>query len=230
MVLDQGMISVLSGFLAGAIHVYSGPDHLAAVAPLSVEGQKRSWATGCRWGLGHASGVIMVGLLSLLLRGILPVDFLSSWAERLVGVVLIGIGLWGMRKAFTNRVHTHAHSHDGSSHAHIHVHSTGTAHAHGAAAEHSHTHAAFAVGTLHGLAGSSHFLGVLPALAFPTNSQAVAYLSAFGLGTVVAMISFSSVLGWLAYKFQLKGANAYRSLMCGCSGAAVVVGGYWLLI
>ena len=44
-----------------------------------------------------------------------------------------------------------------------------------------------AVGTLHGLAGGSHFLGVVPALALST-SQAVLYLVAYGLGTVTATI------------------------------------------
>ena len=29
------MISILPGFLAGLIHVFSGPDHLAAIAPRS---------------------------------------------------------------------------------------------------------------------------------------------------------------------------------------------------
>ena len=116
------MISVLTGFVAGLIHVLSGPDHLAAVAPLAVEGQRRAWMTGLRWGFGHASGVVLVGVLSLLLRDVLPVDLISSWSERLVGVVLIGIGLWGFRQAFTRHLHTHEHSHGGHPHVHVHLH------------------------------------------------------------------------------------------------------------
>ena len=223
------MISILSGLVAGLIHVFSGPDHLAAVAPLSVRGRSRAWLTGLRWGFGHASGVILVGLLSLLLRGVLPVDLLSSWSERFVGVVLIGIGLWGLRQAFTRHVHTHEHEHDGRTHWHLHVHRAHAAHPRAEARPHAHTHAAFAVGTLHGLAGSSHFLGVLPALAFPTNGQAVAYLAAYGVGTVVAMASFASLVGLVAERFAFSGTKAYRALMSGCSGTAVVVGAYWLV-
>ena len=223
------MISVLAGFVAGLIHVLSGPDHLAAVAPLAVEGRRRAWVTGLRWGLGHASGVTLVGVLSLLLRDILPVDSIASWSERLVGVVLIGIGLWGFRQAFTRHLHTHAHSHGGHPHVHAHLHGPGTGHPEAAPAPHAHTHAAFAVGTLHGLAGSSHFLGVLPALAFPTASEAVAYLLAYGAGTVLAMASFSSVMGWVAARFSGGRTRAYRWLMCGCSLAAVVIGGFWLV-
>ena len=223
------MISVLTGFVAGLTHVLSGPDHLAAVAPLAVEGRRRAWTTGFRWGLGHASGVVLVGVLSLLFREILPVNLIASWSERLVGVVLIGIGLWGFRKAFTQRLHTHEHSHGGHPHHHVHLHGPGTAHPDTAPAPHTHTHAAFAVGTLHGLAGSSHFLGVLPALAFPTTTEAMAYLGAYGAGTVLAMVSFSSVLGLVAARFAGGRPHAYRSLMCGCSLVAVVIGGFWLV-
>ena len=223
------MIATLSGLVAGLIHVFSGPDHLAAVAPISLDQRQRGWRTGFRWGLGHASGVILVGVLSLLLRELLPVAWLSSWAERLVGLVLIGIGLWGIRKAFTNRVHTHEHVHDGRSHRHVHVHGPPSAHPHPEAKDHVHTHAAFAVGTLHGLAGSSHCLGVLPALAFPSRFQAVGYLAAYGVGTVLAMAAFSSVVSLAANKLAFSGARAYRTLMGGCSTAAVVIGAYWIL-
>jgi len=208
----------------------AGPDHLAAVAPLSMDGRQSSWRTGMRWGFGHASGVILVGLISLAMREVLPIHAFSDWAERLVGVALIGIGLWGLHKAFRNHVHVHEHTHDGHTHQHIHVH----AHAHAAQSparepRHNHTHAAFAIGTLHGLAGSSHFLGVLPALAFPSSTQAVAYLSAYGIGTVAAMTGFSSVIGLVSQTVLLRRAGAYRSIMIAFSSAALCVGGYWLL-
>ena len=225
------VISILSGFLAGTIHVMAGPDHLAAVAPLSLDGKESSWRTGMRWGFGHAGGVLLVGLLSLGLREVLPIHALSQWAERLVGVVLIGVGLWGLHKAFRNHVHVHEHTHDGATHQHIHVHAHGPA-AHPAAESsrqsHTHTHAAFAIGTLHGLAGSSHFLGVLPALAFPSTSQAIAYLAAYGVGTIAAMTGFSSAIGIVSQSILLKRAGAYRSLMVLFSCSAMLVGSYWL--
>ena len=222
------MISVLTGFVAGLTHVLSGPDHLAAVAPLAVDGKRRAWTSGLRWGLGHASGVMLVGALSLLLREILPVNLIASWSERLVGVVLIGIGLWGFRQAFTQHLHTHEHSHGGQPHNHVHVHGPGSAHPQTVPAPHAHTHAAFAIGTLHGLAGGSHFLVGLAALAFPTLAEAAVYLAAYGAGTVLAMVSFASVMGLIASRFAGGRPKAYRSLMCGCSLVAVVMGGFWL--
>ena len=223
------MISVITGLVAGAIHVVSEPDHLAAVAPFAAESRRKAWDVGLRWGVGHAGGVLFIGLLSLLLRDWLPVAAISSWSERLVGVMLIGIGLWGARRALSGRVHTHEHEHNGATHVHIHTHDGATAHTHEHTPEHRHTHAAFAVGTLHGVAGSSHFLGVLPALAFPTMTEAVWYLAAYGVGTVVAMVGFASLVGLSARSLAVSSAQAYRQMMAVCSLAAVVVGGWWLM-
>jgi hypothetical protein len=221
------VLAILSGLVAGSIHVVSGPDHLTAVAPLSVRRPNHARAMGFKWGLGHASGVIFVGLTALLVRRALPIEAFSSWSERLVGVALAAIGLWGIRTALKNRVHLHEHSHDGDTHVHFHVHDD--RHAHAAASAHVHTHTAFAFGILHGFAGSSHFIGILPALAFPSNADAAYYLSAYGIGTVLAMTCFASVMGATARRFALTGELAYRRLMLTCSSAAVLVGAYWLV-
>jgi hypothetical protein len=194
------------GFLAGFIHVLSGPDHLAAIAPYAVDGKSRAWRTGVQWGFGHATGALAVGLLVLALREALPVEALSTWGERLVGVALIGIGTWGFRKALARtrpapRVHeTHAHGHE-----------------------------AFAVGNLHGLAGSAHMLGILPALALPSNLAVGSYLISFGTGSVAAMGVFAAFVGWLAGRPGAAGPRAQRALLGLSSLLAVAVGGFWLV-
>lgn len=221
------MIAILSGLIAGAGHVWSGPDHLAAIAPLAVRHPQRSWVPGLRWGIGHSAGVALIGVLSLMLRELLPIDLLSSWGERFVGVMLIGIGLWGVRKALQNTVHTHAHEHGGERHVHVHVHSPKAHHA--AESSHRHTHAAFGIGILHGLAGSSHLLGILPMLAFPTQAQAFCYLAAFTTGTVLSMTGFSWAMGFAAQRAAGGGLKFYRGLMICCGVAAVVVGCVWIV-
>ena len=55
--------AALAGLTAGLIHVLSGPDHLAAVAPLAND-RSRAWRTGFLWGLGHSGGVFAVALLA----------------------------------------------------------------------------------------------------------------------------------------------------------------------
>jgi len=221
------MVELIAGLVAGALHVWSGPDHLAAIAPLAVRNGRRSWALGVRWGIGHSLGVIAVALVALWLRDLVPSDLLSNWGERLVGILLVGIGLWGLRTAYRSHVHAHRHRHDGEEHTHIH------AHAHGHSPErapppHAHFHAAMGIGVLHGIAGGSHFLGVLPALAFPTVAQATLYLAAFAFGTIVSMATFGVLVDWLARHSDAAGAHGYRVLLTAASTAATAVGCYWL--
>jgi len=231
-------LAALAGTLAGLVHVLSGPDHLAAIAPLASDGDRHSWRAGALWGFGHSSGVLIVGLLALLFRSWLPLELLSSWSERMVGIVLIGIGLWGLTRALRARViHAHSHTHGAMVHTHLHAHSHAVAdHTHRAAHQHTHdtakhrhhTHAALAVGVLHGLAGSSHFLGVLPALALPGLAASLSYLGGFGVGTVVAMSGFASVIGLIATRTRHHGPAATRWLLSACSVMALIVGIAWL--
>jgi hypothetical protein len=214
----QAALAFITGLFAGLVHVWSGPDHLAAVAPLSVQRSRRSWSVGVRWGLGHSSGVLLIGLIALLFREALPLGNVSSVAERLVGIVLIGIGIWGMRQAFSQRVHSHPHRHGDDSHTHFHVHATENR-------RHVHTHAAFAIGSLHGVAGSSHFIGVLPALAFPNVLATAGYLAGYAAGTVIGMAGFSAVIG--AHHDRLKpGQQTVVTWACSC--VALIVGVYWI--
>lgn len=225
---SHAMFAALTGLLAGLVHVVSGPDHLAAVAPLAVRVHKKAWVQGLRWGLGHSAGVASVGLITLALREVFPLEKFSSIGERFVGVVLIAIGWWSLRVAMRVQVHAHTHEHDGEAHAHVHVHDPKHRHE-GSEGAHGHGHTAFGVGTLHGLAGSSHFFGVLPALALPDRASAVAYLGAFALGTVIAMCGFSSLLGWVAGRGSRSGgARFYRNLMGTCAVTAFAVGGWWV--
>jgi sulfite exporter TauE/SafE len=170
--------------------------------------------------------VALIGLLSLVLRDFLPVDLLSTWGERLVGVMLFGVGLWALRTAL--KVHAHEHEHDGQRHIHLHTHAHRVAHERAEA--HEHTHAAFGIGVLHGLAGSSHFLGVLPILAFPTQPEAIAYLITFGAGTIVSMAAFSWVMGFVATRWAARSAKVYRGLMSCCAIMAMAMGCAWLVM
>jgi ABC-type nickel/cobalt efflux system permease component RcnA len=214
-----------TGLISGITHVLSGPDHLAAIAPLAVRRPKKSWVPGMRWGIGHSAGVGVIGLLSLWLRDLIPLKLISGWGERFVGVMLIGIGCWALRKAF--KVHAHAHEHDGTRHVHMHSHTHKAQHDQ-PDAHHHHTHAAFGIGILHGLAGSSHFLGVLPILLMPTRLSALSYLLAFGVGTVIAMSCFSGFMGWVTHACAADSTKIYRRLMGLCAASAMAVGCFWL--
>lgn len=224
------LTATLAGALAGLVHVLSGPDHLAAIAPMASDRRRTPWMAGALWGLGHSSGVLVVGLLALWLREWLPVDAVSSWSERAVGVVLIGIGLWGLHRALRRHVHSHPHSHGPVRHEHAHTHATPhTREADPRVGGHAHTHAAFLVGVLHGLAGSSHLIGVLPALALPGLLASTGYLGGYGAGTVAGMTLFAGAIGWIAAQARIRHVDAPRWLLSACSTLALIVGAAWLV-
>jgi hypothetical protein len=192
------MFAFFAGLAAGLLHVFSGPDHLAAVAPLAADSDRSQWRMGLQWGVGHTVGVLLIAGLLLLLREQLPLDAISAYSERIVGVALIMVGGWGVwraRSGFT----PHAHSHSGAS---------------------------FAMGALHGLAGSSHLFGVLPALAFGTRGESILYLAGFGAGAIAGMSAFAAVMGLLSARFSRRHSS---SLLYASSAAALVIGGVWLV-
>jgi len=220
-----------TGLIAGLAHVVTGPDHLAAIAPITISAQRRHWYAGLMWGVGHSSGVWILAALGLAFRGVIDVEPISMWSERLVGVVLIAIGLWGLRKVAALRIHVHEHEHDDVRHVHAHFHEASEAHRPVIESGlHSHTHGALSVGVLHGLAGSSHLLGVLPALLLPSNAGAIGYIVAFGLGSIAGMTSFSFLLGKLVMRLDTARERFYRWILGSSSAAAIVVGVIWLAI
>jgi hypothetical protein len=215
------MLTAITGALAGFFHVLSGPDHLAAVAPLAVADRRQGWVAGWTWGLGHASGVVAVAVLAVLLRDLLPpIEVISAWSERLVGVALIAVGLWALRRSA--HIAPHPHAHGAGSHDHLHVQAGP-----GWMRRIGHAHASFCLGVLHGVAGTSHFFGVLPALALPTRAAALTYIGTFGVGTVVAMTAFAAVTGVIAG--GRLAASMHRAMMITAAVVALVVGGYWLV-
>ena len=127
---------LIGGLFAGFLHVLMGPDHLAAVAPSAALRGRDAWRSGLRWGIGHSSGVLFVGIALILLRQLVDISKYAWIGERFVGVALIAIGIWGIRVLMNNRALSLTTS--GQSH-HHHAERT-----------------ALGVGVLHGLAGGSH--------------------------------------------------------------------------
>lgn len=216
------MLTIVSGALAGMFHVLAGPDHLAAVAPLAIQDRRRGWIAGWTWGIGHTSGVVAVAVVAVLLRDALPpVHIISGWSEQLVGAALIVVGVWALRRSM--RLQHAAHVHGRLEHDHLHVQAGP-----GWLQRLGHAHASFCFGVLHGIAGSSHFLGVIPALALPTRAAAMTYIVGFGVGTVVAMTLFAAIIGLLAGQARHR-HSMHRALLATAAVLAIVVGGVWLV-
>ncbi|MEM1349408.1 MAG: hypothetical protein AAGI01_12675 [Myxococcota bacterium] len=191
-----------TGLVAGSAHVVAGPDHLAAVLPLAAESRSAAARTGALWGLGHGIGVVALGAVGQALRGSIDIETVSHVSEIAVGLMLIGLGMWSIRRARLVVVHTHDHEHRHEDHEHQHAHvhigdrTVDTA-SHQDDGEHeAHTHSALGFGLVHGTAGAGHLFGVMPSLMLPPRAAAV-YLAAYLVSAIVAMTGFAWGVGRL---------------------------------
>ena len=213
------LISTLTGFAAGAVHVVSGADHMVAMAPSAIQKPKVALIDGLAWGIGHSAGVLIISVLGILAKDLINIELMSSYAEFLVGISLLIVGVLAIRTSLKVNIHMHQHMHgEESPHKHFHFHSFGKK------IHKSHTHAATGLGVLHGFAGASHLVAIIPALALPFLG-AMTYLVAYLLGSVFAMGCV--VLG---ISFAAKKANKlfYPFLMRAIGGLSIVIGIFWL--
>ena len=127
--------------LLGLRHA-TDPDHLAAVTTLVASGRERAPCRaaelGLAWGFGHAVTLFAFGLPVLLLNDALP-PRVQQVAETAIGFVIVYLALRLLLRWRRGELRFHAHPH-----------------AHGARTR----RAAFAIGLVHGMAGSAG-VGVL---------------------------------------------------------------------
>ncbi len=213
------LISVFTGFAAGALHVVGGVDHLVAIAPVSISRPGVALRNGLCWGLGHSTGVLVLSTIAIVVKDLAHIERLSSFAEFFVGVSLLVVGALAIKSSLGLDIHTHKHMH-GNEYAHEHMH----LHLRGRQKHASHEHAATSLGLLHGLAGASHLLAVIPALALP-KFGAVSYMVFYLLGSVVAM-------GVVVIAISLASSRASRRtlpLIFGLTGGlSIVTGFFWI--
>ncbi|CAL0326897.1 unnamed protein product [Lupinus luteus] len=183
------LTSAWTGFFAGCLHTLSGPDHLAALAPLSI-GRTRieSAAVGALWGCGHDAGQLIFGLIFLLLKDRLHIEIIRTWGTRVVGLTLIVIGAMGIKEASEVSAPCVAVENgecDVSMYEAVDNPRVG---------KKKIGFATFATGIVHGLQPDALMM-VLPALALPSRLAGAAFLIMFLLGTVVAMGSYTVFIG-----------------------------------
>ncbi|XBI06378.1 hypothetical protein VPH35_134403 [Triticum aestivum] len=188
--------SAWTGFLAGCLHTLSGPDHLAALAPLSIgRSPVESAAVGALWGCGHDAGQVMFGLLFLGLKDRLHIEVLRTWGTRVVGLTLLVIGAIGIREA-TQAAPCVAAALEGGAHQHGGNNSDALEKALlGAGGKKKEiSFATFATGIVHGLQPDALMI-ILPALAMPSRAAGAAFLGMFLVGTVLSMASYTVLIG-----------------------------------
>lgn len=88
------------------LHVLTGPDHLSALATLGSNAPpfQALWL-GVRWGLGHSTGLILIGAIFIALtidsdaESIQIPHAVSTFFESLVGVFMLCLGAYGFWRA-----------------------------------------------------------------------------------------------------------------------------------
>lgn len=184
------LTSAWAGLFAGCLHTLSGPDHLAALAPLSIgRSRMESAAVGALWGCGHDAGQVIFGLLFLLLKDRLHIEIIRTWGTRVVGLTLLVIGAMGIKEASEVPAPCVALENgecDVSAYEALETPTVGKKKKIG--------FATFATGIVHGLQPDALMM-VLPALALPSRVAGAAFLIMFLFGTVIAMGSYTVFIG-----------------------------------
>ncbi|HEY2219622.1 MAG TPA: hypothetical protein VGH35_09785 [Gaiellaceae bacterium] len=220
------LVVLLLAFALGLRHA-SDPDHLVAVSTLVADTRGRAARAAARlgaaWGLGHAATLLAFGLPVLLLRSFLP-HVVEQSAEALIGVIIVVLAVRLLLRWRRGAYHVHVHAHEGRTHAHVHSHAREAGHVHDHAVR---TPAkAFAIGLVHGTAGSAG-VAVLLIAAIPSTALACAALVVLVLGCALSMALMSAAVGG-----ALNAATARRRLVRAIPvlGSLALAFGAWYVV
>jgi hypothetical protein len=224
------LVALGLAFVLGLRHA-SDPDHLVAVTSLVAADSEDSRAAarlGAWWGLGHAITLLAVGLPLIALKSELP-GWIEAGAETAVGIVIVLLALRVSWKWVRGEYRAGAHRHvlvedvgHGSTHRHL-------RRAAGDRGEHRHIRVrtrgqAFAIGVLHGLAGSGAVVVLLIA-ALPTQLEAAAGLAVFAPMSIVSMAALTAAFAWVLTRRVIE--PVYRAVLIPALGLFGLMFGLW---
>jgi high-affinity nickel-transport protein len=191
------------GVTLGIRHA-ADPDHVTAIAALVARHRRPAVAAGigAAWGLGHSLVIFAVGGALVALH----VTAVPAWAraaELAVAAILVALGISNFRSLRVRPIDEPIG---------------------GGPIARAPTLRSVAIGMAHGLAGSAA-VALLALAAMPSPSAAIAYLAAFGLGTLVSMVAMSLGLG-LPVSLAGRRPALARWLVAGSGGLSIGVGIY----
>ncbi|MGB9836760.1 MAG: sulfite exporter TauE/SafE family protein [Candidatus Saccharicenans sp.] len=232
-------IWLLAGTAAtlGFVHTLIGPDHYL---PFIVISRARKWRLGkTLWvsflcGLGHVLSSVVLGFLGIALGlAVGHLQKVESTRGNIASWLLTGFGLaymvWGLRKAYRTRPHEHVHCHsDGQVHIHTHTHEGGYLHLHeGTEEEGGKKNITPWVLFLIFVFGPCEPL--IPLVMYPaaqhSTSGVILVTTAFGLTTILTMLTIISLSSWGLSLVRLGVLERYSHALAGglilISGLAV---------
>lgn len=234
--MPTAFVPLLTALLLGLLHAFE-VDHMIAVSTFVADRPTAASAArfGFRWGVGHSVAVLLLGAVLLLTGLRWPVRW-NAWGEALVGVMLIGLGLWALRAS--RKLHLHPPSEHGD-HAHLHVHGGVAQHDHPHPVhpphppEHAHGHRhddrlVTVVGLIHGLAGTSAVVALLPVTFMASVGAGLAYLAAFGVGVTAGMMIYAMVAAYAIRRAAERSMRWGRRVTVAVGVAGIGVGVWWV--
>jgi len=249
------MIPILTALMLGFLHALE-VDHMVAVTTF-VTGRPslaRAARFGFRWGVGHSLAVILAGG-ALLVTGLRWPARFDAVGEGLVGAMLVGLGIWALRSS--RGLHLHPPEEHGD-HAHLHLHRDAgpVHHHHGPPAtaphqhrrdHHHHDHAGrhehgaheerpagtrkgiTLVGLMHGLAGTSAVVALIPVTLIDRLGVGLAYLVAFGAGVTAGMVLYATVAAFAMRQAAARSVVWGQRVARAAGVAGIVVGAWWVI-
>ena len=212
---------LLTGLILGMRHAFDR-DHVTAVThfiSLEPDPVKSAWF-GCRWALGHAVTVLVLGSVILALNIRFDPAF-ERYAELAVGLTLVILGVWRLALLAQEGGHTHRHAHRRTQHVHAHSHRPGR--------EHVHRFAPTLVGIVHGAAGTAELFVLIPVTLISTTWLAYTYIGLFSLGCAATMSLYGYVAGRFYRRAAQTGLRIYRALVIATSSSGLVLGAVWIM-
>lgn len=190
--MEFGLLMI---FMYGILHAF-GPDHLTAIADFSIGKQRKRvlWIT-LGFAIGH--GVSLYLFAWLLSQFDLP-ESLLAWGDIIAASVIIGMGLYLLFLAFTDRIHVAKHEHEGQSH--VHIWFGKQQHHHGHKSFYQWLSASSMMGILMGMGGARGMLVTLSAI----SADAVTgwMVLSFTLGVALIFVLFGLLIALLNQKLQ----------------------------
>jgi nickel/cobalt exporter len=198
-----GVLALGTALVLGFVHALE-VDHMVAVTAFVSRRPTVPAAVGfsLRWGLGHSLAVFIAGAI-LLATGLGWSPGLSGVLEAAVGGALVAVGIWSLRTV--RNLHPQHPAEHGA-----------------------HGHGITSVGLLHGLAGTSAVVALVPVTLLDDTRLGLAYLALFGVGVTAGMMVFA-VVAAVAIRRAAGDSLLWGRRAASCAGlASIGVGLFWL--
>ena len=204
------LVLFATAMMLGFLHALE-VDHMLAVSAFVSRRPAVAAAArfGARWGLGHSVAVLAAGGV-LLALGVRWPERWDAAGEAVVGAMLVGLGIWALLSA--RRMRRHAARHQTDDHAHAHDH-----------------HGITVVGFLHGLAGTSAAVALVPVTMLDRAGAGIGYLAAFGVGVTAAMTLFAMAAAAAVRRTAEHSDRWGRRAAALVGSAAIVTGVIWIV-